>query len=119
MSSEEGLLFLEPAHVASATPRIDQIPRRMCAAFGKARRASEAYRGIHECFCGANSTAFNDVLPQNPRRSRCAGENPGSPVIEVVTTGLVEHFSTCGIQSFGPATWRLHSRNRGRGLPVP
>lgn len=86
MISEEGLLFIEPAHVASATPLIDQIPRKMCAAFRKARRANEVYCGVHECFCGANSTACNNVLPQNPRRSRCAGENPESPVIEVVST---------------------------------
>jgi hypothetical protein len=63
MISDEGLLFIEPSEVASTTPVIDEITRKMCAAFRKARPDDSVYAGVHECMCGAHSTSSNFHLP--------------------------------------------------------
>jgi hypothetical protein len=63
MICDQGLLFIEPSQAASPTPVIDEIARRMCAAFRKASRSDDAYRGFHECMCGAHSTCYDYHLP--------------------------------------------------------
>jgi hypothetical protein len=61
--SDKGLLFIEPGQHASPTPVIDDITRKMCAAFRRAKRSDYAYGGVHECLCGALSTACDYRLP--------------------------------------------------------
>ena len=63
MISEQGLLYIEPGQPASATPVIDPITRKMCAAFRKSRRSDYACGGIHNCFCGACSSDCDYHLP--------------------------------------------------------
>src|SRR5262249_20280009 len=63
MISDQGLLFIEPSQDSSPTPVIDDITRKMCASFRKARRSAYSYRGLHECMCGAHSTACDYHLP--------------------------------------------------------
>jgi len=57
------LLFIEPSQAASTTPVIDDITRKMSAALRKAKSSDYAYFGIHECMCGAHSTARDYHLP--------------------------------------------------------
>src|SRR5262245_66240633 len=60
--SVRGLLFIEPSQAASPSPVIDEITRRMCAAFRKARHSGH-WCGVHECMCGEQSTACDYRLP--------------------------------------------------------
>ena len=62
MISDVGLLYIEPRRSASAVPSIDRVTRRMCAAFRQGR-PGEAYRGVHECICGAISECCDYQLP--------------------------------------------------------
>lgn len=63
MISDQGLLYIEPGQAASPAPVIDEITRRMCAAFREARHSEYAYAGVHECVCGAHSTSCDYRLP--------------------------------------------------------
>src|SRR5262245_22363123 len=63
MMSSPMLLFIEPQQPASPTPVIDQITRRMCAAFRKARASAYVFCGYHRCVCGAISGDHDFHLP--------------------------------------------------------
>jgi hypothetical protein len=67
MISDEWLLFIEPAQPAALTPLLDPVTRRMCAAFRNARPGDVAYRGSHECLCGARSDCHDWFLPSGDR----------------------------------------------------
>jgi hypothetical protein len=62
MVSDDYLLFIEPELPATATPVVDGITRRLCAACRKATECAWA-NGYHECFCGALSSSSNYRLP--------------------------------------------------------
>lgn len=55
MKTEDGILMIEPAGEASSTPLIDELTRKMTAAWRKQRDSDIAYRGMHFCKCGAIS----------------------------------------------------------------
>jgi hypothetical protein len=63
MTSDEGMLFIEPSQAASPEPVIDHLTRKMCAAFRKASQGNGAYGGVHMCFCGATSSSSGHFLP--------------------------------------------------------
>lgn len=57
------LLFIEPRQPASPIPVVDHLTRRMCAAYRQAKIGDVIYGGVHECRCGAESTAVDYTLP--------------------------------------------------------
>ncbi len=57
------LLFIEPRRPAALTPVVDDITRKMCAAFREARPSNYAFGGIHVCYCGATSSSCDYHLP--------------------------------------------------------
>ena len=50
-----GILMIEPSGRASATPLIDELTRKMTAAWRRRRDSKDSYRGFHVCACGAYS----------------------------------------------------------------
>ncbi|MDB5292980.1 MAG: hypothetical protein JWL69_4221 [Phycisphaerales bacterium] len=61
--SKRRLLFIEPQEPPSSPPVLDTITRMMCAAFRQAKNSDYGYGGIHQCRCGANSSACDYFLP--------------------------------------------------------
>lgn len=55
MINESGILMVEPSANTSAVPLIDELTRRMTAAWRRRRDSEYGYRGIHACACGALS----------------------------------------------------------------
>ena len=47
--------MVEPSAKASADPLIDELTRKMTAAWRQRRDSEEGYRGFHGCVCGAVS----------------------------------------------------------------
>ena len=63
MISKSGLLFIEPQNAASVVPVIDDLTRRMTAAYRAARPGYPKFCGVHTCVCGAMSEGHNYMLP--------------------------------------------------------
>ncbi|MBI3072650.1 MAG: hypothetical protein HYY84_11100 [Deltaproteobacteria bacterium] len=67
------LLFIEPTQQKSAQPTLDEITRKMTAAYRKTIEGSLVngkiedimFMGWHECVCGAMSDNTNHVLPDS------------------------------------------------------
>lgn len=57
MKTSNGILMIEPSARTSATPLIDELTRKMTAAWRRRRDSKDGYRGIHMCAC---SRAFSD-----------------------------------------------------------
>ena len=55
MRTDDGILMIEPVGKPSATPLIDELTRKMTAAWRRRRDALTGYRGMHSCVCGAIS----------------------------------------------------------------
>jgi hypothetical protein len=67
-SDDEALiLYIEPEPYTSAEPVIDDLTRKMCAAFRAAEDAGVYWRGVHSCRCGVNSTNCDYILPGGSR----------------------------------------------------
>lgn len=63
MISDKGILYIEPDRsTTSAKPVIDDLTRKMAAAFRQAEKGP-AYRGFHVCACGAASSNCSYTLP--------------------------------------------------------
>lgn len=62
MISETLLLYIEPTRAASPVPLVDELTRRMTAAFRLAKPFKE-WLGVHECVCGASSDNRDYQLP--------------------------------------------------------
>ena len=60
---ENYLLFIEPTQPASAIPLIDELTRKMAAAFRAATPSADSWLGVHECVCGVASMNHNYILP--------------------------------------------------------
>ena len=54
MKTSDGILMIEPSAL-SGTALIDELTRKMTAAWRQRRDADEGYRGFHRCACGALS----------------------------------------------------------------
>ena len=50
-----GILMVEPSVKRATTPIIDELTRKMTAAWRQRRDDEEGYRGFHTCACGAVS----------------------------------------------------------------
>ncbi len=54
MKTSQGILMIEPTkREISSVPIIDELTRKMTAAWRNREDSSYAFRGIHECACGA------------------------------------------------------------------
>ena len=62
MISDKGFLYIEPSVNTSVEPVIDELTRKMTAAFRKGV-AGTRYRGHHTCECGAHSDNTDYTLP--------------------------------------------------------
>jgi hypothetical protein len=63
MISDKGLLYIEPSQPASTEPVLDQLTRKIAAAFRQAGPTDGCWFGFHECVCGAWSTNRDYRLP--------------------------------------------------------
>ncbi|MCR4311848.1 MAG: hypothetical protein NUV56_01055 [Candidatus Uhrbacteria bacterium] len=55
MIDSNGILMIEPSARTSSAPLIDELTRKMTAAWHRRRDAEDGYRGWHTCACGAFS----------------------------------------------------------------
>ncbi len=55
MIDPDGLLMIEPEGQATQEPLVDEITRKMTAAWRAARHSDYGYRCFHQCTCGATS----------------------------------------------------------------
>jgi hypothetical protein len=66
MISNEGILYIEPSKNVSQEPIIDELTKKMTAAFRLAKRGP-GYRGWHTCACGAHSSNCDHTLPNGEK----------------------------------------------------
>lgn len=57
------VLYIQPGRYTSAEPAIDDLTRKMTAAYRAAESNGACWRGFHVCACGVNSTNTDYVLP--------------------------------------------------------
>ena len=50
------ILMVEPTGLVSTEPVVDELTRKMAAAWRNRRNADRGYRGWHTCSCGAHSS---------------------------------------------------------------
>ena len=62
-SRETHVLYVEPGRYTSAEPLIDELTRKMTAAFRASESDGACWRGFHVCACGVNSTNHDFILP--------------------------------------------------------
>lgn len=62
MISDHGILYIEPTGRTSRQPVIDELTRKMTAAFRQSTQGP-AFRGFHTCACGAHSDNCEHILP--------------------------------------------------------
>jgi hypothetical protein len=55
MKTSDGIMMVEPSGKTSTTPLIDELTRKMVAAWRKRRDSEHGYRGFHVCACGVFS----------------------------------------------------------------
>jgi hypothetical protein len=63
LSSAGRLLYITPSRRASQEPVIDEITRKMTAAFRTAEPTGVVWRGFHVCACGAQSSNTDWYVP--------------------------------------------------------
>jgi hypothetical protein len=57
------VLYIKPGRSTSAEPVIDELTRKMAAAYRAAESSGVLWRGFHVCACGVNSSNTDYVLP--------------------------------------------------------
>jgi hypothetical protein len=62
MINPNGILYIEPSRRISELPVIDELTRKMTAAFRRCEDGT-AFRGWHTCACGAASDNCEHILP--------------------------------------------------------
>jgi hypothetical protein len=92
------LLFIEPQGKAAESPFIDDLTRRMTAAYRAAEPGSRMFCGVHTCACGAMSAARNYSLPdRRTTNSLCvhylAHHRPDVPAEQLARVASL----TCGL----------------------
>lgn len=55
MKTSDGILMVEPSATITPTPLIDELTRKMTAAWRQCRDSEHGYRGFHVCTCGVFS----------------------------------------------------------------
>ena len=63
ISDDAYVLYIEPGRYTSAEPVIDDLTRKMTAAYRAAESSGACWRGFHVCRCGVNSSNTDYVLP--------------------------------------------------------
>jgi hypothetical protein len=63
MISAKHLLFIEPLQPARSVPLVDQLTRRITAAYRSAAQSWGFWCGVHVCSCGTHSTNRDYFLP--------------------------------------------------------
>jgi hypothetical protein len=63
MIKDNGVLYIEPSNTASPEPVIDELTRKMTAAYRQSVPAENYTKGVHICNCGATSDNREHVLP--------------------------------------------------------
>jgi len=53
--NSKGILMVEPSAKVSTEPLVDELTRKMTAAWRKRRESDYGYRGVHWCPCGTTS----------------------------------------------------------------
>jgi hypothetical protein len=71
MISGDGILMVEPSANVSTGPLIDELTRRMTAAWRKRRDSDYRYRGFHRCRCGATSDNRDHYVGDANTNSLC------------------------------------------------
>ena len=61
--AEVRVLYVNPGPYTSPEPLIDELTRKMTAAYRAARSDEMYWRGFHVCRCGVNSTNCDYILP--------------------------------------------------------
>jgi len=121
--SRRRLLYVRPRQQATVEPLIDHLTRKMAAAF-RLSRGYRIYHGVHECSCGARSTAADYLLPgELETNSLCVhylahhrpAVDPGDlEIVAAFTHGEVEPTAK---ELYGPGLFLARSRDRiERGL---
>lgn len=67
MIDDQGVLYIEPSAKVSAEPVIDELTRKMVAAFRESEESMIMWRGFHMCACGAASNNKDYVLPNGDK----------------------------------------------------
>ena len=62
MITDKGILYIEPSAKVSAKPLVDELTRKMTAAFRFGKPAAR-FRGCHVCACGVWSGNCDFTLP--------------------------------------------------------
>lgn len=63
IESRLDVLYLTPGPSTSAEPVIDELTRKMTAAFRASESTGVRWRGVHFCRCGVNSDNTDYILP--------------------------------------------------------
>jgi len=56
------ILMVEPSGTVSKEPQIDELTRKMTAAWRNRRDTESRYRGFHRCICGACSSNTDHLI---------------------------------------------------------
>lgn len=62
MVTDNGIMMIEPPTSASPLPVIDELTRKMAAAWRKRKDSEHGYRGFHTCRCGAESDNLDHFI---------------------------------------------------------
>ena len=62
-SRDTHVLYMEPGPYTPAEPVIDELTRKMAAAYRASISDGACWRGFHVCRCGVNSSNCDYVLP--------------------------------------------------------
>jgi len=62
-SRETHVLYVQPGPYTSAEPVLDELTRKMAAAYRAAESNGACWRGFHVCACGVNSDNTDYILP--------------------------------------------------------
>jgi len=114
--NHKGLMFVEPkdTHVSNEAV-IDELTRKMTAAYRKAEISDIAYRGWHRCNCGAGSSNKDYYIGNYVTNSLCihylAYHRNEVPELELAKVKAL----TYGEEN--PTAEELHNPNQ-KGLPV-
>ena len=62
-SRDTHVLYIQPGPYTPAEPVIDELTRKMAAAYRAAESDGMCWRGFHVCRCGVNSSNCDYILP--------------------------------------------------------
>lgn len=71
MISSNGIMMIEPKGHATIEPVIDDLTRKMTAAWRKKTTNPDGYRGWHTCVCGAHSDNHDHYISGLLTNSLC------------------------------------------------